>query len=218
MHAHPHVGFPLSWWEHELSRTLSHKIRAATLAQIARTWLPSTRPGLDYVANKVRRLIQHGSIESFRVRTHPELALDAPVWTWKPDDPEPPYGRLSYQLRVRFTEPLRPTTVYVASEKSARRYAGAGGRLPHPLQATHDLHVAAIYLRLLKERPSEAAGWVPESALAGRRRGQKLPDAEIHDADGRPVKVIEFGGAYPPERIQKVHEDCVRRQLPYELW
>jgi hypothetical protein len=82
----------------------------------------------------------------------------------------------------------------------------------------HDLHVAAIYLRLLRDRPEEAANWVSESVLAPLRRGQKLPDAEIHDAHGRPIKVIEFGGSYSPERLQKVHADCERRQLPYELW
>jgi len=152
------------------------------------------------------------------VRAHPERDLKKPLWRWKPGEPEPPYGLLSYEARIRWTEALKPTTVYTASERSAQIYAGRGGRLSHPLQVTHDLHVSAIYLRLLKENPAEAAGWVSDNVLAPLRRGKKLPDAEIHDADGRTVKVIEFAGSYPPERIRKVHEDCARRNVPYELW
>jgi hypothetical protein len=109
-------------------------------------------------------------------------------------------------------------TVFTASERSAKVYAGSGGRLSHPLQATHDIHVSAIFFKLLRENPEEAERWVSDEVLAPLRRRQKLPDAEIHDAVGRTVRVIEFAGGYPPERIRKVHEDCERRQVPYELW
>jgi len=113
---------------------------------------------------------------------------------------------------------LRLTTVYTATEATARLYAGCGGRLAHPLQVTHDLHVSAIFLKLRQTSPAEAEGWVSEDLLAPLRRGQKLPDAEIHDNAGRVLKVIEFGGSYAPERVRLVHEDCERRQVPYELW
>lgn len=129
-----------------------------------------------------------------------------------------PFGVVSYRLRARWTEALRPVTVYTASDRAVRLYAGSGGPLSHPLQVTHDLHVTAIFLRLLRENPGEATGWVSENVLAPLRRGQKIPDAEIHDANGRALKVIEFGGGYAPERVRKVHEDCERRLVPYELW
>ena len=152
------------------------------------------------------------------VRAHPELALAMPVWRWSPGDADPPFGCISYRLRVRWTEPVEPTTIYVASRKTALRFAGHGGRLPHPLQATHDLHVTGVFLRLRERSPEEAALWVPEEKFANKRRGQKLPDAEIQDSTGHTLRVIEFGGSYPPERVRKVHEDCARRELPYELW
>jgi hypothetical protein len=125
---------------------------------------------------------------------------------------------VSYQLRKRWAEPLRWVTAYAASKRTGRLYAGRGGRPSHPLQATHDLHVSAIFLRLQKEKPDEARGWVSDMVLSPLRRGKKLPDAEIQNADGRTLKVIEFGGSYPPERVRKVHEDCERRGVPYELW
>lgn len=195
--------------------TLASKIRLVDICQVARAWWTDTRSGTDCARERLLLLVREGLLERLTVREHRQLER---VWSWHPHEHAPSFDALSYRLRSRWTEPLRPTTVYVASSKSARRYAGTGGRLSHPLQATHDLHVAAIYFRLLRENPEEAEGWVSEDVLAASRRGQKIPDAEIHDAQGRPLKVIEFGGGYPPERVQKVHEDCVRRQLPYELW
>jgi hypothetical protein len=106
----------------------------------------------------------------------------------------------------------------VASKRAGRLFGGLGGKLSHPIQITHDLHVSAIYLRLLLESPLEAEQWVPDYQLARTRRGQKLPDAELQDANGRTLKVIEFGGSYGPERVRKVHEDAERRGVPYEIW
>ena len=154
----------------------------------------------------------------FRLRAHPELPLHRPIWTWKPGDPEPPLGVVSYRLRNRWNCPLELVTIYTASDKAARICAGAGGYPSHPLHITHDLHLSSIYIGLLQRNPVEAKAWVSERALAPLRRGHKLPDAEVQDAAGRTVKVIEFGGSYPPERVLKVHQDCERRQVPYELW
>jgi hypothetical protein len=204
--------------DERINETLVREIPLLTLDQIARTWWPQNKSSRDDARRRVGLLVRIGFLRSFRVRAHPELDLTKPLWSWKPREPEPPYGLISYEARIRWTEALKPTTVYTASERSAQIYAGRGGWLSHPLQVTHDLHVSAIYLRLLKENPAEAAGWVSDNILAPLRRGKKLPDAEIHDADGRTLKVIEFAGSYPPERIRKVHEDCERRQVPYELW
>jgi hypothetical protein len=29
---------------------------------------------------------------------------------------------------------------------------------------------------------------------------------------------VEFGGAYPAERVRSFHRFCVRQKLPYEIW
>ena len=87
-----------------------------------------------------------------------------------------------------------------------------------PSQATHDIHLGALYLKLMKDAPTIAAGWIGEEILAPTREHQKLPDAILHDREGRPRLVIEFGGAYPADRLQAFHEDCAERALPYELW
>ena len=204
-----------------LIRMLTRHVRVVTAAQLARhLWSESGDEEAVVKASgrRLRMLIRAGLVISTHVRAHRELDLHAPVWSWAPGDLEPPFGRLEYRLRTRWVDAPRMTTVYMASARSGRRYAGHGGRLPHPLQATHDIHVSAIFLKLRREKPDEAGGWVSETTLSSLRRGEKLPDAEIQDAFGRTLKVIEFGGAYSADRCRKVHADCVRRNVPYELW
>jgi DNA-binding Lrp family transcriptional regulator len=208
----------LATLDREILSALSQKIRVTTTMQLSRTWWEDTASGRESALRRTNRLIQAGFLEAFTLRVHPELPLGGPVWSWKPGASTPAFGVLSYRLRSRWTEPLRLTTLFAASRKGARLFGGSGGRLSHPLQGTHDLHVSAIYLRLFKHSPEEARGWVSENVLAPQRRRQKLPDAEIHDSQARVLKVFEFGGSYAPERVRLIHEDCERRKLPYELW
>ena len=86
------------------------------------------------------------------------------------------------------------------------------------MQATHDLHVVQIYLRLWQADPGLAALWVSEERFAPERRREKLPDAVLRDTAGNLILVIEFGGAYDAKHVERVHLDCVTRSLPYELW
>lgn len=195
---------------------LTRKIRVVSSDQIHRTWFSAG--AVESAQRRLRVLAQAGYLDALTVRVHPELALETPVWNWKPGEAGPPIGIISYRLRSRWTEAFRPVTVYVASKRTARFFGGSGGRLRHPLQASHDIHVSAIYLNLLRSQSAAALLWVPEERFGLHRRGQKLPDAELQDAHGRTLKVIEFGGSYPPERVRKVHEDCERRGVPYELW
>jgi len=197
---------------------LTHRIRLATGSQLGRTSGGPGSTALESARKTIATLERAGFAVSFQVRAHPELSLEQPICTWKPGSPTPAFGVISYRLRVRWIEAPEVITVYAASEKAARRFAGHGGRLPHPLQATHDLHMTGVFLQLRERSPEEAALWVPEEKFANKRRGQKLPDAEIQDEKGRTLKVIEFGGSYSPERVRKVHEDCERRSVPYELW
>jgi hypothetical protein len=202
----------------EIVFTLIRKIRVVSLPQVARGWWGNSPRDTANAKRLLDSLVAEGVLTSFVLRAHPELPLQERIWSWGPGEPRPPYGIISYQARKRWTKPLIPTAVYVASTRSARLYGGSGGRLAHPLQVTHDLHVSAIYLRLLVDDPQSAERWVSEDVLAPLLRGKKIPDAELRDERGCTLKVIEFGGSYPPERIRKVHEDCDRRQVPYELW
>lgn len=206
--------------DREILIALTHKVRLLSLEQIARTWWSDS--GLA-TARKRLLLLTDPSFNPYvmqrmKLNAHPELSLCRPIFSWKPGDPTPPFGALSYRLKKRWDKAPEPTTVYIASEKAARYFGGFGGKLRRPLQATHDLHVAQIYLRFLKTEPTLAKQWVSEERFAPERRREKLPDAVLRDAAGNIILVIEFGGAYDPYHVEQVHLDCVTRSLPYELW
>lgn len=200
--------------DREILLTLTHKVRLLSLAQIARTWWPSAMPETA----RTRLAALPHFLTRLKLNAHPELVLDAPLYTWRPGEPAPRYGALSYQLKKRWTQAPEPTTVYIATEKAARYFGGFGGKLRRPLQATHDLHVAQVYLRLFGQDPTQAALWVSEERFAPERRREKLPDAVLRDAAGDIRLVIEFGGAYDAQHVERVHLDCVTRSLAYELW
>ena len=91
------------------------------------------------------------------------------------------------------------------SPTPAHAFGGtARGELRHPTQATHDLGVAAGWLRLHQVAPKWAAAWRGEDLLAHTRRGEKLPDAFIVDDDA--------------ELDEAFHQDWVSRNFPYQLW
>jgi hypothetical protein len=200
--------------DREILLTLTQKVRLLSLAQIARTWWPSASPA----AARNRLAALPSLVARLKLNAHPELTLDGPLFTWRPGEPVPRFGALSYQLKKRWNQAPEPTTVYIATEKAARYFGGFGGKLRRPLQATHDLHMAQVYLQLLARDPAKAGLWVSEERFAPERRREKLPDAVLRDAAGHIVLVIEFGGAYDARHVERVHLDCVTRSLPYELW
>lgn len=163
------------------------------------------------------RLVSGGWLVRHFAVAHVELPLQTPVHVWELGDATPSFGALSYRLVHRWSGTSEQVVAYTATRKAAKLYGGAPGSLKAP-SLTHDLHLTALYLRFVRERPAEAAGWVSEDTLAPSRSEQVLPDAAVANPSGTLVRVIEFGGSYRPERLARLHDDCVARSLPYELW
>ena len=93
------------------------------------------------------------------------------------------------------------------------------GTIKRDFQATHDLGVSEVYLRLLETDADSAALWQGEDLISPLRRRQKLPDAVLAPSPAaRPRLVLEFGGAYNADRVRGFHDDCAARRLPYEIW
>ena len=205
--------------ERELVSALALKIRLLSFDEILRSWWPASKSATTNARRRLTELVNDGLLVRERAHARPRLPLEAPIFRWKPGEAAPDYGKLSWTVKSRWTEPPREVTVYLASRRAAAIFGGkANGKIKNPSQATHDIHLGALYLKLCREAPTIAAGWIGEDILAPTREHQKLPDAILHDGDGRPRLVVEFGGAYPAERLQAFHEDCAARELPYELW
>jgi hypothetical protein len=205
--------------EREIVSALAAKIRMLAFETILRGWWPSSESAKTNARRRLSDLIEAGLLIRERAFAKPLLPLGEPVFRWKPGDDAPAFGELSWTLQKRWSEPAREVTVYLATRRAASIFGGrADGRIKNPSQVTHDIHLGALYLKLLRDAPSLAAGWIGEDILAPTREHQKLPDAILHDAEGKPRLAVEFGGSYPRERVQGFHEDCAARSLPYELW
>jgi hypothetical protein len=197
-----------------LLKTLALYVRALTLEQVSRTWWQDSSS--DAALTRLLQLERANLVESQFVMAHAELPLNSPRCSWLPGNSQPPFGPIAYELQRRWTEAVRRTRIFVATKRAGNQFGGFGGRLMRPLQATHDLHVAAIFLLRRKQFGENGGGWLLEDSIAHERRRQKLPDAVVRS--GCSELVIEFGGSYRKERLIRVHEDCAKRNLSYEIW
>jgi len=203
----------------EILRILTHRLPLMSIRQVGRTWWKSEQ---DRSASaRLRRLAQEGLVEVKPVMAHPEILLEAPILRWLPGDREPDFGSVAYRLKARWTMTPISTPLTHATHRCASMLGGdIGGRGPRPSEATHDLHLAQVYLGLRKADPGAAKRWCSERELyaQGRGRNERLPDAIIHEP-GRgetPARIIEFGGAYSKAKLADFHREFA--DLPYEVW
>lgn len=185
--------------------------------QIAEHWYGGD---VTNTRRSLKRLAATGLLQRLTVLARPLPPLLAPLAEWRPGLAVPDSGAIAYRCQRRWQgRPPRPSTAWIATEQAAQLFGGVRrGELKQPTQATHDLGVAAVWLRLREVSPEWSAGWRGEDLLASTRSGQKLPDAFLVDARGEVACVIEFGGGYDAERVQAFHDDCAARGLPYQLW
>lgn len=203
--------------DQEILHAVALQVRLLNLRQLAETWWNGDLPN---ARRRLKRLVHAGLLTSVIVPARALPPLEAPLVRWNLGDPKPEFGSVAYRCQDRWRgRAVHPSTVWIATEQAAQLYGGVRrGELKHPAQATHDLGVAAVWLRLKQIAPEWAGAWRGEDQLAHTRVGEKLPDAFIVDAEGTIRCVIEFGGAYDAERVQAFHADCVARNLPYQLW
>jgi hypothetical protein len=196
---------------------LTRKVRALSLRQVADHYYDGERAN---ARRRLRQLVAAGLLVRATVIARPLPVLLGPVVVWQPGEPAPAAGVVSNQLKARWqNRPARACRVVLATAHAAHLTGGrASGQLPRDTQATHDLGVAAVYLHFRRTDARRAAAWRGEDVMAATRQGQKCPDAFLVDAAGTVQAVVEFGGAYDPDRVRAFHLDCADRGLPYEVW
>jgi hypothetical protein len=203
--------------DNELLYALVQKFRLVSLRQSAQHWWNGD---ISNARRRLRILSQAGLIHRLETQARPIPELHQPTVVWRPGDPAPNFDSASYIFQNRWrSSPIRNCTVFIATEQFSRQLGGRHrGELKHPMQATHDLGVAQIWLHLHRHEPELANAWRSEDLLAHTRRGEKCPDAFIVDQSEKVIAVVEFGGAYHAERIREFHHDCSIRSLPYQIW
>ena len=198
-------------------QALVQKVRLFSQRQIVDHWWNGEQANSR---RRLKRLAGRNLLQRTFVMARPAPLFESPLITWRPGDAAPDFGKIAYRCQSRWhSRPPRQCGVWLATKSASHTFGGmARGQLKRPMQATHDLGVAAVWLRLQQIAPQWAAAWRGEDLFADTRRGQKLPDAFIVDAAEQVIWVIEFAGSYDPEHICEFHQDCVSRNLPYQLW
>ncbi len=203
--------------DQDILQALAQKVRLFSQRQIVDHWWNGEPANCR---RRLQRLASQQLIRQITVLARPTPLLESPLVSWRPGDSAPDFGSVAWRCQERWRmRPARQCAAWIATEDGSRQYGGvARGELKHPTQATHDLGVACVWLRLHQVAPQWAAAWRGEDLLAHTRRGQKLPDAFIVGDAEQVLWVIEFGGGYDSERVEAFHWDCVARSLPYQLW
>ena len=198
-------------------QALTQKVRLFSLRQIATHWW---RGELANARRRLRQLTAAGLIARLTVAARPLPPIVRPLVVWKPDQVQPAFGELAQRLAGRWRrQPARATSVYVATARAAQHFGGhSRGSLQQPTQAGHDLGVAAIWLRILKEAPDWADNWQSEDQLPHACSGEKVPDALLVGDNAQVLWVVEFGGSYDSRRLREFHQHWAGQNLPYQIW
>jgi len=200
----------------EILEVLTRRVRVLSLDQIAASWWAETGQATANASRRLALLERRGLVKRSSAMAHEAPELLQPLAAWSPGEPTPELASLAYRLESRWSSPLRPTVVVTATRAAGAWLGGNGGRRPRPSEISHDLGLAALYLKLRRRDPSRAERWVPEDLFAPHELDGFVPDAILRGG-ARPT-LIEFAGAYQKERLERLHHSCLRAGLPYELW
>ena len=202
----------------EILDSLSRKVRLFTLEQIAGHWWKHCSKPKQAAKRSLGRLVERGLVKRFRVLAHPLPELRQAIAYWEPSMPRPDPNQVAWQLQKRWVEPPTYQLSFIASLKGKNLFGGnTSSSLTRPIQATHDLGMAQVYLLFLNSRREEARMWLGEDVQTPGDRS-KNPDAQLFDESGNAVRVVEFGGCYTAKRVSSFHHYCVGRAIPYEIW
>lgn len=201
--------------DREILDALTRRVRVFTLAQVGRTWWGTTGSPEAGARRRLKVLEGAGLVTLVPLIAHPEIPLSGPLVCWQRGLPEPDAEQLAATLSRRWTEAERNTWCVVATGDAAAVVGGRGGRVPRESEGTHDIHLAAVYLRMTAELPTRARSWRSEASLK-KGQGVKVPDAMVRD--GKYDTAIEFGGVYSPAKLRAFHRYCAHKGLGYELW
>ncbi len=199
----------------EILRALSCCVRAFTRRQIAQGYFAGNgqRAGRVLASLVTKQLIVKNQIPVREI-----LVSAQPLATWCVGEEVPNFESVVVTIRKRWqSAPTKVTPVYLAGPVTTSLLGyRATGRLKRPLQASHDLGLAEVYLTVRQDRPHLAKFWFGED-IAPKQLGS-VPDAIYINGDGKTSLAFEFCGLYSVKRLRAFHHHCAQRRLRYELW
>lgn len=200
----------------KLIDALTLRVRAVTIPQGMK--LMNIRDPANY-RRLLRPLVEADLVRVVTVLAKPVPELREPLLASGGAVHPGAFAEVLRRARERWAAlPAVPTRCVVATRRGGNLFGiHRNGRPAKNLQCTHDLAVAGALLAAL-------AGGCPIERWSGEDcahfpLGEKVPDAIIVDAGGRPERVIEIVGAdYDQERLASIRQHCQTRGVGYELW
>ena len=201
--------------ERAILRAVALQVRLMTLDQIARIWFSNAPAPNESARDAVRRLEDAALLRRQIVEAHPLLPLEEPLLTWTPQDRFPSPEEFQDVSRIaigRWELAERSVEVFLATRETCHLFGDfRSTSSTKPCEATHDLHVAEVFLCYSRRHAASSANWLGEAAfpkLGFEIRRMKDPDAFIVDADGSIQRVVEFAGKYNVEHLEALHHHC----------
>lgn len=195
---------------------LAAKVRVLSVGQIAERFWPGSVQPTRLARGRLAKLERAGLLRTASRPSRPLLEVLEPLAIWRPHRPVPDFAAIARQLANRWSDSMVRMECVEVTDEGARGVAGVPAAAPPAdSEVTHDLHVAAVYLRMLDELPARASTWILETRLP-KGQGVKVPDAMVRD--GLERTAIEFGGLYDRAKLEAFHEYCRQERMGYELW
>ncbi|MDZ4689000.1 MAG: hypothetical protein SH850_28320 [Planctomycetaceae bacterium] len=210
------MSITLTARDQDFLECVTGRVRLLCSRQVAELWSdsPPGRTGERWVY----RLWRAGLVERHQINAHPLLAVDRPLFAWKPGAADPDPADVSRASRDRWQLAAQPVEVYVATRLLANLFGSTARGLPKPEHRDHDLRLATVFVHYRQRHPRLARLWVGEHVLPKAGYQIKDPDAFLRDPHGRIRRVIESAGRYDARQVESFHDHCVEHDLPYELW
>ena len=169
---------------------------------------------------RLAKLERRGLVKSRNVLASLSPLITKPLCHWAPNTPLPHAGQVSYAARTRWKSlPVEIRRVYYATNLGRGLLGRAAISPPKDIQATHDLGLSATFVEYLKRWPKlTKASWLNESEYAMHRgRHVKVEDAVL-SRNGCVLQMIDFAGAYRPDRVQDLLDHAHQYQTPIAIY
>lgn len=174
----------------------------------------------DIANQRLRSLEKRRLLHGRRVLVSELPRIESPLCVCKPGQEELPHGQVSYRAKRRWRSlPLEIKRVYFATSLARALFGRSPIRPPKDIQATHDLGLSSVYLEYRKRYPKLTRhSWLNESEYAHHRgRCVKVEDAMICH-NGRVLLLIDFAGAYRPDRVKALVAHANLHQVPIAIY
>lgn len=202
--------------DQDILDALTLRIRILSIAQLSR-WFWTGETDRRCATKSIDRLVRAGLLDWKRFLVGPEVELNSPLASWRQGETRPDWDGIVWRTRTRWIGRVTAMRCVVAAPGGAARY-GVTSHPPRISEATHDLHVAQVFLRLRASNLERARRWDGEALRQfGRQPNAKVPDAIIRRA-GTPLAIEVVGASYGANKLNAFHGYCESQGLSYELW